>query len=64
VLFNRDIVDVTRWTGNVLKMLRGPLDRDLQEENVDGVASPPASSVGTTITPRMLTSPMVLNELA
>jgi hypothetical protein len=23
----RDIVDCTRWTGNVLKMLSGPLDK-------------------------------------
>lgn len=43
---SRDIVDCTRWTGNVLKMLRGPLDRELYEENVD---SPAVSAVGTTV---------------
>lgn len=26
-LDDRDIVDCTRWTGNVLKMLSGPLDK-------------------------------------
>lgn len=26
-------MDCTRWTGNVLKMLKGPLDKSLFDEN-------------------------------
>jgi len=46
---SRDIVDCTRWTGNVLKMLSGPLDKAFyakQEggEGAGGSLKPPPTA--------------------
>lgn len=32
-MINRDVHDCTRWTGNVLKMLRGPIDKALYADD-------------------------------
>jgi hypothetical protein len=56
----RDIVDCTPWRGNVLKMLRGPLDKSLNSTRGDGsVSSRPASSANTLMSAEATRSSMV-----
>ncbi|KUJ07011.1 uncharacterized protein LY89DRAFT_375144 [Mollisia scopiformis] len=45
--FDMDVHDCTRWTGNVLKMLRGPLDKALYADDSNaGAGGPPATANG------------------
>ncbi|RFU24317.1 hypothetical protein B7463_g12025, partial [Scytalidium lignicola] len=45
--FGMDIVDVTRWTGNVLKMLRGPMDKSVFADESPGASELDATSTTT-----------------
>jgi hypothetical protein len=65
---HRDIVDCTRWTGNVLKMLKGPMDKSLfDHDNQNGLESRgPNSPSGTPLESMdaLVYAKDVINELA
>jgi len=56
-LSNRDIVDSERWTGNVLKILRGPLNRALYSSADVGISGGHGSSIAESSA-----SPSVLGQ--
>lgn len=47
LMIARDVHDCTRWTGNVLKMLRGPLDKALYADDTRSGSPPIGLAVGS-----------------
>ncbi len=65
-MLDRDIVDCTRWTGNVLKMLKGPLDRGLFDENLQDSSELPIEMTNSRAesSHTLVYARDVINELA